>query len=203
MAIPVSSDVFQPVNVSFSPPPEKTAAPSPTTVVYVDASIHGRNRRCLIDTGAGVSLIPPSLVDGHLVSSEPIPLEVADGSVIHTSGTAKMEVSLGDDTLPHTFHVADVTTDIILGVDILFSERTLTWITPSKLQAAIPIVAVNTTCKVALANDVVVLKNCSEIIVMANLLDENKHRVLGSRNAVFEPSVIGKKNWRPSRESCG
>eukprot|EP00118_Oscarella_pearsei_P020957 m.232434 g.232434 ORF g.232434 m.232434 type:complete len:207 (+) comp40080_c1_seq2:414-1034(+) len=76
-----------------------------------------------------------------------------------------------------------------------------TWTTPSNRQAAIPIAAVNTTCKVALADDVIVPKNCSEIIVMAELLDKNKRRVLGLRNALFEPSqqLVEKTGILPAR----
>lgn len=115
--VPASADLSQP------------------TAVYVNAEINGRNHRCMLDTGAGVSLMPPNFGIVAIDTRKSIPLECANGAVIQTQGTTNLRVALNGAETIHTFHVADVTTGVILGadflrsngIDIQFSCMELTW----------------------------------------------------------------------------
>ena len=77
--------------------------------------------RFLIDTGAQVSVLPPtSLPAGAVVSAAQLPrLEAANGSPVRVMGTYQHDVRLDDGVVfPWRFVVADVATPI-LGVDFL------------------------------------------------------------------------------------
>ena len=116
------------------------------TVAYVDAMINGKNSRCLVDTGAGVSLIPPTLEGLSITNTNPVQLQVANGAMLCTQGTADLQVSIGGTEVTHQFHVADITTGVVLvadflrrnNIDVLFSQQLLIWDTDTH-QFSVPV----------------------------------------------------------------
>ena len=168
---------------------------SSSTAVYVNAAINGRDHRCMIDTGAGVSLVPPNFGNVPTDSRNSISLECANGSVIRTQGTTKLRVTLGGADTLHTFHVAAVTTGVILGadflrsngIDIRFSSRELTWSSATHGDITVPISQITPCCKVVLADDVLLTKQSSELVVLGELVDDRKVKVEEPLDGIFEP----------------
>ena len=153
---------------AVTPSNSHTTLPLPTsaTVVYVDALVGGKQRRCLVDTGAGVSLIPPTidLENSRATHSTPIALEVANGSILQTQGT--------------------------VDLDVLFSQRVLRWSTGEE-SFSTPVTGITTNCRAILADDVVLDPSYREVMVWAELVDDQRHKVCGAPNATFEPDVEG------------
>ena len=89
--------------VTASHPHTTLPLPTSATVVYVDALVNGKQRRCLVDTGAAVSLVPPTLdlEDFRPTDTTCIPLEVANGAILHTQGTTNLRLSLGGREMMH------------------------------------------------------------------------------------------------------
>ena len=83
--------------VTASHPHTTLPLPSSATVVYVDALVNGKQRRCLVGTGAAVSLVPPTLdlEDFRPTDMTSIPLEVASSAILHTQGTTNLRLSIG------------------------------------------------------------------------------------------------------------
>ena len=116
------------------------------TVVYVDAMINGKNSRCLVDTGGGVSLIPPTLEGLSMTNTDPVQLQVAYGAMLCMQGSADLRVSIGGNEVTHQFHVADITTGVVLEadflrhnkIDVLFSQQLLRWDTDTH-QFSVPV----------------------------------------------------------------
>ena len=166
----------------------------------MDALVSGKQRRCLVDTGAGVSLIPPTidLENSRATHTTPIALEVANGSILQTQGTVDLDVSLGGREMTHRFYIAAITTGIILGanflrthgVDVLFSQRVLRWSTGEE-SFSTPVTGITTNCRAILADDVVLDPSYREVMVWAELVDDQRHKVCGAPNATFEPDVEG------------
>jgi hypothetical protein len=105
-------------------------------------------------------------------------------------------VSLGGREMTHRFYVAGVTTGIILGadflrthgIDVLFSQRVLRWSTGEE-SFSVPITGITTSCKAILADDVVLDQSFKEVMVWAELVDDQRCKVCGAPNATFEPDV--------------
>ena len=77
-----------------------------------------RESSCLVDTGAGLSVLPPLEIDKpHKGKGKN--LRAANGSEIATYGERAVKINFGlGRTYNYVFHVADVTTPF-LGVDFL------------------------------------------------------------------------------------
>ena len=166
-------------------------------MVYVEAKIAGCMMRCLVDTGAGVSLVPVSVTRDCCPCSTPLVLEMASGQRLPVEGEVTLPVELGNHTIHHRFFVADVAVGVILGVvflmqnsiDILFSDSQLRW--PG---GAIPIQRpLNTgrrlvSCRAALIEDVCLTTSQKEMIVLAELVDEHGQPVGDCLDdCLFEP----------------
>ena len=97
--------------------------------VHVQLEIQGQVfASCLVDTGAGVSLIPSTHVRSRIeATNADLELHTLAGNVMPVLGKTTIECSLcGADGTPqwtgkHTFYVADIITGPILGADF-FAE---------------------------------------------------------------------------------
>ena len=78
----------------------------------------------MVDTGAQVSVLPPAQVpeDARPDPAQCPSLTAANGSAISTYGQVQVPLTLGGQTFPWTFLVADTTTPI-LGADFLHHHR--------------------------------------------------------------------------------
>ncbi|XP_063215566.1 retrovirus-related Pol polyprotein from transposon 412 isoform X1 [Bacillus rossius redtenbacheri] len=83
--------------------------------------INGRQCLLTVDTGASVSIIRSDLVSRDKLKRTPIPyrLKTATGDTAPVHGWLESEVRIGTWTLPQKFLVADITDEVILGVDIM------------------------------------------------------------------------------------
>ena len=93
-----------------------------TEIVVGDAEINGVSRRCLIDTGAAVSIIPLELIRAATEMTIPASatkLGMISGHTLKVVGPYNAEVRLGSWSAAHRFLVADINTDTILGADFL------------------------------------------------------------------------------------
>ena len=92
-------------------------------VPHVMATVDGVDRQCLIDTGAGVSIIPRSLLRPEALNQgSSTQLHTANGQALRVHGTATLDIKLDSWEGAHTFLVADVSTGVILGVDFLHAH---------------------------------------------------------------------------------
>ena len=80
--------------------------------------------KCLIDTGASVSLVPPSFGSGKTVHpcSESIMLRAVNGNPLKVLGKIELIVALRSWEAPHRFLVVETQTGPILGSDFLASH---------------------------------------------------------------------------------
>ena len=75
------------------------------------------NRRFLVDTGAEISVIPPTSTQRNSVSNKT--LLAANGTIIQTFGTTALNINFGmGRNFPWTFEIADVKSPII-GADFV------------------------------------------------------------------------------------
>ena len=155
--------------------------------MYVEAKIAGCMMRCLVDTRAGVSLVPVSATRDCCPCSAPLVLEMANGQRLLVEGEVTLPVELGDHTIHHRFFVADVAVGVILRVDFLIQNSIDILLSDSQLRwsgGAIPIQRPLDTgcrlvsCRAALVEDVCLTTSQKEMIVLAELVD--KHGQPGS-----------------------
>ena len=80
----------------------------------------------MLDTGASTSLVTPEVIEripyDHRPELAPVPsymLRAANGEALRVYGTMELELLLDDRTIQHTFHVADMNIEAILGVDFM------------------------------------------------------------------------------------
>ena len=159
-----------------------------------DEEINGVSRRCLIDTGAAVSIIPLELIRPAAEMTLPASaskLGMISGHTLNVVGTYNAEVRLGSWSAAHRFLVADISTDTILGadflarhgIDILFRWEGCLRIPTGKWPITVP----NATCppsgpphetpeeqpvfRVALADNVVFRPEQRVILALAELRD--------------------------------
>ena len=93
------------------------------TAVYVEAEIGGRLSKCLVDTGAAVSLVNKSYVDGNYKLQEHrVIARGLGGHAVETLGLMDLSVRLSGWGVGHLFVVADMEPECILGADFLFTH---------------------------------------------------------------------------------
>ena len=89
--------------------------------------------KAILDSGAEVSLIRDELVSQSVVRPSHVRLIDAQGSRIRVLGELDVRLGIGHKVLEHTLVVADIKTDLLLGLDFLtkfgvridFGARTL------------------------------------------------------------------------------
>ena len=89
------------------------------------------NRQFMIDTGAEVSVIPATLSDKHNKPPSQ-PLRAANGTLIPTFGSKKLQFQLGTDRYEWTFVIAEVERPLI-GADFLRHSGLLVDVRTGKL----------------------------------------------------------------------
>ena len=154
--------------------------------------------RCLIDTGAGVSVFPSSLLPGKFrkTSLSSIRLQTADGKPLEVSGEVDLFVSFIDSSkrveFNHKFYVANIVTGPIIGADFLKYYGMKVDFAASVLHFgddSCPIVTLSASvCDVVLAHDVVFKDGHSEVLVKANLIRDGQP-VSSLANSLFMPKV--------------
>lgn len=100
-----------------------TVGKQPKTVPLFYVWEQTSQQRFLVDTGAQVSVVPPSTHPARPLSGSPTKLLAANGTVVDVHGTRDISVSFGDGpSLSWTFVVADVPMHIV-GADLLSHHR--------------------------------------------------------------------------------
>ncbi|CAB4038951.1 Retrovirus-related Pol poly from transposon, partial [Paramuricea clavata] len=108
----------------------ETLTRKPTAVFKTRVGAH--EQKCLVDTGATVSLISRELISGPL---KPCSLKARGigGEELQVLGMKELEVSIGTLTISHQFMVVGMRNTCILGADFLKSGRMVVDIANSKL----------------------------------------------------------------------
>jgi predicted aspartyl protease len=89
--------------------------------LIADGWIHERPCRVIIDTGASVTIARPDIVAGlpERKSNLPYVLQTASGETIPVIREARVELTLGRRPVRIWVLVADITDELILGLDVL------------------------------------------------------------------------------------
>ena len=127
-------------------------------VVHVEAKIAGHRLKCLVDTGAAVSLVPKTIAEQFSPCSKPLALEMPNGDRLAALG----EPSLAVENLTRN------------GIDILLSQHRLQWTNGSVPMEATQVTSQpKTWCyRVELTEDVVLPKTYTEMIVLADVVND-------------------------------
>ena len=101
--------------------------------VYVKGSIYGMPVWCTADTGASRTIVSVKTfknIQKHktveLDTTTQTPLEQADGSKLDDAGTALLDMELGNARVIKDITVADISDEVLLGLDISESFDVLT-----------------------------------------------------------------------------
>lgn len=98
---------------------------APTPPAYVHARVNGRVRRCLLDSGADVSLIPTQFVPIEKLEPHDLNLRAANDTPIQIDGRVCLTVRIGKQHLPSTLLASPNVDKVILGRDWLQKNRVL------------------------------------------------------------------------------
>ena len=135
------------------------------TGVFIEARIEGREQKCLVDTGASVSLVSRQLVPGPLTPCS-LKARGIGGEELQVLGQAKLQFQLGKDTFVHSFVAFGMTNTCILGADFLKVSKMLVDVGNSKLSwpgGNVPLVVELTTPSVNKLS--VLLENYADVFV--------------------------------------
>ena len=91
--------------------------------MYIEVVIEGCNYRALVDSGAEVSLIRENLLRNANIKKTNIILVDAQGKVIPSAGEIELLLGIATGKLKHSFIVAAISTDVLLGMDFLTSNK--------------------------------------------------------------------------------
>ena len=105
------------------PPPFAVGALQPASppfaaVFQVDAMVNGHSSRCLLDSCAAVSIVPPSFAPTNIRQSTE-QLSMASGHNIPVLGALNLPLTIGEWATKHYFRVAPIATNPILGADFI------------------------------------------------------------------------------------
>jgi hypothetical protein len=135
------------------------------TGVFIEARIEGREQKCLVDTGASVSLVSRQLVPGPLTPCS-LKARGIGGEELQVLGQAKLQIQLGKDTFVNSFVAVDMTNTCILGADFLKASKMLVDVGNPKLSwpgGNVPLVVEFTTPSVNKLS--VLLENYADVFV--------------------------------------
>ena len=160
----------------------------------VKATLSKNELQCLLDTGAGASILPTRLMSDFTVqpSCLDIQLQTAGGKNIPVHGTAEVNVVFAESSVEfeHRFIVADVVTEPIIGADFLRKYDMEINFKDSVLRAenfSTPLILSSCkVCEVVLMTDVSFPTGIHEILVQAKLVRNGK-LVSCSSDSLFCP----------------
>ena len=135
------------------------------TAVFTQIHVGGHDQKCLVDTGATVSLVSRELVSGPL---KPCSLKARGigGEELQVLGMKELKVRIGTLTISHQFLVVGMRNTCILGADFLRSGRMVVDIANSKLTWSAGEVALEIETTAPTVNKLsVLLENYSDIFV--------------------------------------
>ena len=100
--------------------------------VFIKAHIDRCEQKCLVDTGATMSLVSHQLVHGNL---QPCSLKARGigGEELHVLGMAELHPQLANETFAHSFVVVGMSNTCILGADFLKVGKMLVDVANAKL----------------------------------------------------------------------
>ena len=104
--------------------------------VSVEASVNGRSVRALVDSGSSVTIISCDQFEGlpNTLCVNPAPRLVAvDGTELRVTGCVELSICISNRVFVHTFVIADVCHDIVLGADFLHSHKCVLDVSQSQL----------------------------------------------------------------------
>ena len=181
-------------------------SPDSAAVFQMDAMVNGHSSRCLLDSCAAVSIIPPSFAPTNIRQSTE-KLSMASGHNIPVLGALNLSLTIGAWSTQHHFRVAPIATNPILGADFItkhdidltvsrrqlripsgFSHPLIAPPPPSSLPAS-PTPS-SPLCSVVLVESVVFPPGQMEMIVAGAVIcpDTNERCTSSSHPLLFEPS---------------
>jgi hypothetical protein len=88
------------------------------TAVFIKATLGGHLQRCLVDTGATVSLVNKNIVQGHIRECK-LRAQGVGGENLHVIGMTDIHVRVNGLNVVHTFVVVNMQNQCIFGADFL------------------------------------------------------------------------------------
>ena len=163
--------------------------------LYIQGQIYDQNISFLIDTGASVTIISPTIYNklpqGKRPKLKPIDttMTAADGKNINCMGTGWFHLTIDQTTYQHQIWVADINLNAILGLDFLNKHECSLDLHKGEIQFnELPESPYETTneikCCQVIANQTTLLPPESETLITGNIIN----RPTDNTDAVLEPT---------------
>ncbi|KAJ8915474.1 hypothetical protein NQ315_003237 [Exocentrus adspersus] len=107
-----------------APPPQKIPLQCNGTSLAVPGRVCGRECKMIVDTGSSHTIGRPNIVAHCKMqdTEEKYFLETARGEAIPVKGVHVAEIKIGKKTFKQKVFVADITDDVLLGLDVIIVE---------------------------------------------------------------------------------
>ena len=136
--------------------------------LFVPGTACGQNLNWFVDTGCSITILSKKIFDLIPNSQRPTltsfdtPLKSANDRLIESFGQAEFSIHLGDQQVTHRVVVADVTSDGLIGLDLMIAHRMVIDVANKKVWCDgenVPVSCQNVTtraCRVAVAEHTVI-----------------------------------------------
>ncbi|KAJ8910126.1 hypothetical protein NQ315_003497 [Exocentrus adspersus] len=107
-----------------APPPEKIPWQCNGASLAVPGRVCGRECKMIVDTGSSRTIVRPNIVAHCKMqdTEEKYLLETARGEAIPVKGVHLAEIKIGKKTFKQKVFVADITDDVLLGLDVMSKD---------------------------------------------------------------------------------
>ncbi|KAJ8913809.1 hypothetical protein NQ315_002715 [Exocentrus adspersus] len=107
-----------------APPPQKIPLQCNGASLAVPGRVCGRECKMIVDTGASHTIVRPNIVAHCKMqdTEEKYLLETARGEAIPVKGVHLAEIKIGNMTFKQKVFVADITDDVLLGLDVMSKD---------------------------------------------------------------------------------
>ncbi|KAJ8915928.1 hypothetical protein NQ315_016603 [Exocentrus adspersus] len=107
-----------------APPPQKIPLQCNGASLAVPGRVCGRECKMIVDTGSSHTIVRPNIVEHCKMqdTEEKYLLETARGEAIPVKGVHLAEIKIGKKTFKQKVFVADITDDVLLGLDVMSKD---------------------------------------------------------------------------------
>ncbi|KAJ8914074.1 hypothetical protein NQ315_014268 [Exocentrus adspersus] len=107
-----------------APPPQKIPLQCNGASLAVPGRVCGRGCKMIVDTGSSHTIVRPNIVEHCNMqdTEEKYLLETARGEAIPGKGVHLAEIKIGKKTFKQKVFVADITDDVLLGLDVMSKD---------------------------------------------------------------------------------
>ncbi|KAJ8909303.1 hypothetical protein NQ315_011629 [Exocentrus adspersus] len=107
-----------------APPPQKIPLQCNGASLAVPGRVCGRECKMIVDTGSSHTIVRPNIVAHCKMqdTEEKYLLETARGEAIPVKGVHLAEIKIGKKTFKQKVFVADITDDVLLGLDVMSKD---------------------------------------------------------------------------------